>query len=210
MKKPFLKKPHTDSVLVGRAKRDKEKFEAIYKKYFARVHRYVSLRVQGSPDVAEDVTQETFVRAFGRLPQFQIRGYSYLSYLLRIAHNLLIIHYRRKKPTLLSGEEKELVDQKENLETSVAQKFEDARVQNTIARLPALEQRLLALRYKEQLSLREIAQRVEKSENAVKVALSRARKRLKGELKNQEKRLDSQDVNTSTRGRRKRGVKGRR
>jgi RNA polymerase sigma-70 factor (ECF subfamily) len=182
-KKTFPQKLHKDSVLVKKAKEDKENFEVIYQKYFEKVHRYVRRRMQGNPDVAEDVTQETFVRAFGKLPQFQMREYSYLSYLLRIAHNLLVSYYRRKKPVLLNENGKNLTDEKEDVERSVSQKIGNTEVNKAIAQLSVRERNLLILRYERQLSIREMAKELTKSENAVKVALSRTKKHLAKKLR---------------------------
>ena len=196
------KEPHEDSQLVGRAKRNKKEFAGIYQKYFTRVHRYVSRRMRGNPETAEDVTQETFVRALRWLPRFQVRGYSYLSYLLRIAGNLVIGHYRKKKTAPFSKGEQELVDQGEDIEKAVSRKFEDAAVQEAMAKLSVAERTLLLLRYQRELSLREIARQTDKSENAVKTALFRARKQLGEKLVEEQKRLGTQNVNRGTGGER--------
>jgi len=61
------------------------------------------IRTGHQKDTAEDLTQETFLRAFKHLSHFQNRGYSYLSYLLTIAHNVLVNYYRSHKLIPLSA-----------------------------------------------------------------------------------------------------------
>lgn len=70
-------------------------FEALVERHGAIVHR-VAARVVGREE-AEDVTQETFLRAYHRLPRF--RGESpFRAWLLRIAHNTAVNAARRRRP----------------------------------------------------------------------------------------------------------------
>ena len=50
-----------------------EDFEAIYRRHLMEVYRYL-LKISGSPDVAEELTQQTFAIAFEKLGRFQERG----------------------------------------------------------------------------------------------------------------------------------------
>ena len=61
-----------DAQLVANAKKDKEQFKALYKKYISKVYNYFWYRVGHDNDVAEDLAQETFVRAYLNLQKFKI------------------------------------------------------------------------------------------------------------------------------------------
>ena len=82
--------------LVERARDgDARAFEALVNRYKDRIYSYVS-RMLHDPVEAEDIAQETFVRAFQSLPHF--RGASSLqTWLYRIASNLVIDSVRRQK-----------------------------------------------------------------------------------------------------------------
>jgi RNA polymerase sigma-70 factor (ECF subfamily) len=82
--------------LVARAKqRDYAAFEQLIRLYKDRIYNYVS-RMLHDPTEAEDIAQETFIRAFQSLPHF--RGVSsFQTWLYRIAGNLAIDAARRRK-----------------------------------------------------------------------------------------------------------------
>src|SRR3989338_7230056 len=79
-----------DEILVKKAQESPEAYEALYKKYGKRVYNYFWYRAGRVKEVAEDLAQETFVKAYQKLPNFRLRAYSYFSYLKTIAHNTLV------------------------------------------------------------------------------------------------------------------------
>lgn len=170
--------PHADSALVRKAKKDSQAFDALYEKYQRRVYRYISRRLQRHPELAEDLTQETFARAMSGLARFRIQEYSYCTYLFKIARNLLINRYKKRKETALEKLRHEPVDEKADVQEYVAKHIERETMQRIIKTLPVSQQMFVRLRFEQQLSMREIAKRAGKSENAVKLALGRAKKKL--------------------------------
>ena len=78
---------------------ENESFDQIYQVYFDPVYRY-ALSLSRDPDLAEEITQETFFKAMRSLDSF--RGESSIkSWLCSIARNLLIDHQRKKKSNRL-------------------------------------------------------------------------------------------------------------
>lgn len=165
-----------DVFLVKKAKEDPKNYEALYKKYAQKVFNYFWYRVGHQKEVAEDLLQETFLKAYKSLPKFNLRSYSYYSYLLAIAHNVLANYYRKPRPIPL--------DSLDNIPSQVTQLQEFNRKRNAellwqaMQRLSQVEKDILLLYYREEFSIKEIARVVGKSENAVKLILSRARKKL--------------------------------
>src|SRR5581483_8085265 len=86
-----------DASLIEQSKTEPAKFEHLYEKYADKVFNYFWYRTGHDWALSEDLMQETFLRAFQHLQKFRNRGYSYLTYLLNIAHNLLVDHYRKPK-----------------------------------------------------------------------------------------------------------------
>jgi RNA polymerase sigma-70 factor (ECF subfamily) len=89
---------HADTALIQRAKaNDRAAFNEIVLRYKDKVYNYIYRMVRNATD-AEDLTQETFVRAYLSLHSFQSRA-SLNTWLFRIATNLCIDHSRRAKRT---------------------------------------------------------------------------------------------------------------
>lgn len=173
------KQNHEDSRLIAAAKSNKEMFGGLYSKYAKRVYGYLWRRIGRKKELAEDLMQETFLRAFRGLPKFHAQGYSYLTYLLRIAHNLLVNHYRRKGYVPLDESLQEYIkDDKENVAEKVERKLEAEIVTKAIEVLPLREKEVVTRYYREELPVKEIAHAMAKSENAIKLLLFRARRRL--------------------------------
>lgn len=93
--------PETDQELVERFKRApaaqrREAFRGLYVRHAGALRGYL-LRLAGSPHLADDLTQEAFLRALGGLDGFSGNS-SFKTWLYRIATNLLKDHNRRRGP----------------------------------------------------------------------------------------------------------------
>ncbi len=89
---------HADFALVQRAKaQDRAAFNEIVLRYKSKVYNYIYRQVESAAD-AEDLTQETFVRAYLSINSFQSRA-SLNTWLFRIATNLCIDQGRKEKRT---------------------------------------------------------------------------------------------------------------
>ncbi len=163
---------NTSRVILENSRTSPRDFDVIYKRYAPRVFAYFLRRVS-SREVAEDLTQETFLRAFRHRHRFKEKGYPYSSYLFRVAHNLLVNYYRTHKPLSLEYIEHDPPDQP----ASVNRDSEYA--WKAVQSLSPTERFVMEEKYKKGSSVKEIARHVGKSENAVKLILSRARKKLR-------------------------------
>jgi RNA polymerase sigma-70 factor (ECF subfamily) len=170
---------------------DRSAFAELVEKYSAQVYR-LALKILNDPQDAEDVLQETFIKAFHSLASFE--GRSRLStWLYRIAVNEALMLVRKRKPdVVLIDQEKEddegqtepveIVDwcclPEADLLSSESRKFLDQAI-DTLS--PALRAVFL-LRDVEGLSVRETAETLNISEVAVKTRLMRARLKLREAL----------------------------
>lgn len=167
----------TDAHLIEDAKHNPENFGLLYEKYAERVFNYFYFHVNYRRDIAEDLRQEAFLKAFTKISSFELRDstQTYLSYLLSIAHNLLVNYYRDQRITIsLEDVPIGAVPFSSPLE-SVGDSFA---IKKAIDQLPFTEKEIFLLRYDIQLSIAEIALAIQKTENAVKLMLCRTRKRL--------------------------------
>ncbi|MFT8873068.1 MAG: RNA polymerase sigma factor SigW [Sporolactobacillus sp.] len=148
----------------------------------------ICLRMTGNREEAEDLSQETFLRAFRSIDQFDIdRKFS--TWLFRIATNLSIDTLRRKKAKLsLDAEvpgtegltlEAVLADQQPLPDERLMQAETERRVQSGIERLPDKYRIAVVLKYVEELSLKEISEIMDIPVATVKTRIHRGREMLR-------------------------------
>ena len=75
-------------------KGDQESFGKLYEHFYDKIFRYVSFKSGKGMD-AEDITGEVFFKMLNSIDSFKWKGYPFSSWLYRIAHNLVVDHYRR-------------------------------------------------------------------------------------------------------------------
>lgn len=168
-----------DLILIEKARNNKEDFGLIYTKYRNAVYGYLLKRVDHNEEVADDLAEETFLRALESLPHFAPTGKSYLSYLLTIAHNALLNYYRTKKTVPLDDYDKIISSGSEQESLEHAETHQEAeKVLDAIHKLDHTGEQVLSLRYEKGLSIKSIAKTIHKTPNAVKLALSRYRKKI--------------------------------
>lgn len=168
-----------DLILIEKARSNREDFGLIYTKYRTAVYGYLLKRVDRNEEMAEDLTEETFLHALESLPRFTPTGKSYLSYLLTIAHNILLNHYRTKKPVALNEYDKIFSSGSEEEALEHAEIHQEAEIViDAIHKLDHTGEQILSLKYEKGFSIKKIAGIIHKSPNAVKLALSRYRKKI--------------------------------
>lgn len=172
--------PKKDEILITKAKADPAAFEELYNKYADKIYNYFWYRVGYNKEVSEDLMQETFTRAFNALSRYQQRGYSYHTYLRAIAHNVLVSYYRSPKAIPLDN----AIDIPTEPIRDITDKADAQLVWDVVRdNLSASEKDIVLLRYRKNLPIRDIARIVSKSENAIKLQLSRARKKLQKDIR---------------------------
>ncbi len=150
---------------------DRELFNGFLEKYFVRVYNYL-LRLLRSPEKAEDLTQEAFLRAWESFRRYD-RSRPFLPWILRIARNRALDHMRRNReqpqaefPTLTgpASPERDLLKQEEN-----------AALESALLALPEKQRTAVYLYYIEEMPLPGVARVVGRSPAAVAALLHRAR-----------------------------------
>jgi RNA polymerase sigma-70 factor (ECF subfamily) len=167
---------------------DRAEFARLVEAYSPLIYR-LGLKMLNNPQDAEDILQETFIKAYQHLGDFDGRS-SPATWLYRIATNEALMSLRKKRPELVSLEEP-LADSAEPQEPMqildwcclpeedylTAESLEA--LDRAIDALPASLRIVFVLRDIQGLSTREVAEILDLSETAVKTRLSRARLRLR-------------------------------
>lgn len=169
------KKQIEEESVIARAQANSEIYGTLYQRFREKIFRYFLHHISGNRDQAEDLTEETFSKAFQHFSHYRITHASYASYLLGAAHNILINYYRKNKT--ISLEKLPNLSFEESL--SLMQKIEFALIWQKVKSLSPLEREVLILRYQNDLPIGRIALIIGKSENATKLMLSRAQRKLK-------------------------------
>lgn len=156
-------------------------FEALYAENAAEVRRF-ALFLSGDPALADDITSETFIRAWGAQDRFDLA--SVKGYLLAIARNLHLHELRRdrSRPGLALDAENapELVTGEVSPERRATARNELSRVLAELQELPEVDRAALLMRAEDQLPYEEIARALGLTLSATKVKIHRARLRLAG------------------------------
>jgi len=172
---------------------DEQAYARLMQRYKRPVYHMI-LKMVRNVDDAEDLTIESFAKAFKSLHKFK-KDFTFSTWLFRIATNNTIDFIRRKKLNTLSissaytdseGETVSIEVEDENLnpqEQAIKMQKEEL-MQIFVDKLPPKYQKLVRLRYFEELSYEEIAQHLEAPLGTVKAQLHRARELLFEMIKN--------------------------
>jgi len=173
----MLRALHFLSLIVIIAEMDKNRFKTEVLPLRERLFGYAS-RMLGNSDDAEDIVQEVLLKLwFMRSELYRYNSVAALSYM--ITKNLSLNHLktarrkREKLPEISVSREESPPDlqlqEKESLKN----------VMSIIDRLPGLQQAVIKMRHLEGMEIAEIAQLTGSTPEAVRMSLSRARKRIK-------------------------------
>lgn len=161
----------SDQALMEAAKHDPSAFATLYQRYFARVYRYLRIRLQSEEDAA-DLTQQVFLKALDALPRYQTRSTPVGAWLFTIARNARIDRFRRQQATLPLEAASDVLAEHET-ETIVLRRETYEQLSALLSTLNAEARDLLALRFAAGLTTPEIADILGKRPEAVRKSLSR-------------------------------------
>jgi RNA polymerase sigma-70 factor (ECF subfamily) len=137
------------------------------------MYAYIYRRV-GDVAQAEDLTSELFLRVLNAVQNERTWRDSFVAWLYRIAHNLVVDAYRRRPPPLVPLEDLPLESDAEDPEEVVQKGADRSWLRAALGRLTADQQQVLALRYGEGLTAKETARIMEKTTGAVEATQHRA------------------------------------
>lgn len=185
----------TDDELVGLYTEGcDEAFDVILSRYDAVVHTYIRFSVSDA-DVAEDIFQDTFIKVIHTLRRGQyVPAGKFKAWLLRLAHNLVMDHYRRIKgegARLQSFDDEDAApvervpDTRLTAEEELIEQATIDELEQYLGLLPEVQQEVVRMRYWEDMSFREIAE-------ATGVSINTALGRMRYALINLRKMMGSQ------------------
>jgi RNA polymerase sigma-70 factor (ECF subfamily) len=141
----------------------------LYDRHNERIFRYVWARVR-EDQTAEDLTGEVFARMVTGLPGYRPTDVPFQAWLYRIAHNLIVDHYRKEgRSSLVPLQQAEAVREEGNSPASIVeQQLAIDRVRKALGALEPSQCEVILLRFLVGLPLQEVALTLDKSVAAVK------------------------------------------
>lgn len=173
------------TLMLAYAQGDLSAFEALYARHRGTLYRFL-LRTCRDQAVAEELFQDTWSRVIAARERYQPQA-KFTTWLLQIAHNLLIDSHRRKRP-MLEGEAAELalaqveIPPQEQPEHALSDFEQRRRLQRAIEQLPDEQRTAVLLRLEQDLSLEEIAEVTGAGRETVKSRLRYAMNKLREQL----------------------------
>lgn len=166
------------SQLVDLAKRgDAEAFGKIYDELVKPIYRYIYYRVDAQ--IAEDLTEETFLKAWQNLSKYKAGKHPFSAWIFKIAHNLVCDYYRKHEPSYEVDENQ--ADDKVHASPShqLNIKLNEVKLRKAINKLPENYQQVILLKYINEEENAVIAEVIGKSEGAVRTLQFRALEKLR-------------------------------
>lgn len=168
-----------EQLVAAYAKGDNQSFDILLRRHQVRVFNYV-LSIVRDPDTANDIFQETFIKAITTIKQGRyMETGKFAAWITRIAHNLIIDYYRQERSgnmTSFDDETANVLNRKEfsdeNIEDILVDEQIRADVRRIVAILPDNQREVLEMRYYRDMSFKEIA---EATQVSINTALGRMR-----------------------------------
>ena len=178
-REPYVRDEKT--LAEGLKRRDPEAWAALYEECFPRIYRYIVLRVRNQTE-AEDMAEQVFLKALESGPSFTWRGAPIVSWLFRIARNLVIDYWRGDKSKRTLPLDEYIVSDMVGPETAAERNSDIRQMIQAVSQLTRSQRDVIELRFAGGLSTADVAKILGKSQGAVKVlqhnALVALRKRL--------------------------------
>ncbi len=148
-----------------------EKFGEIYDFYAPAIYRFIYFRTRHK-ELAQDLTAQTFLKALEKIDSFKFNQGQFSSWLYRIAKNLIIDYWRAKK-TELNVDDFWSLNSGEDISQDAQAKERVEKIRKMLNKLSLVQKEIITLRIWDELSWREIAEILDKTEASCKMNFMR-------------------------------------
>lgn len=159
-------------------KGDADAFGQIYDTFITPIYRYVYYKVKNE-DV-EDIVETLFLKAWENINKYTKRkNTTFRSWIFRIAHNLVVDHYRLTREHASLDPRLSDTKRESNPITVTTQSLNNQHLKKALSKIKKNYQQIILLKYINELSNEEISKILKKSEGSVRILQFRALKSLK-------------------------------
>ncbi|TWH45392.1 RNA polymerase sigma factor [Sporomusa sp. KB1] len=161
---------------------DKAALDELVTAYWPPIYR-LALSKTGSPEDAQEIAQDTFLRALTALPRYKETNATFKTYLSRITLNLIIDYYRKRGRTPhmidIAQYNEPIIDTSTRPDEAVMSAEQRREVSRLLELLPEEQRRVIELRILQGVAIADVARIMGKSSAAIKMLQQRALKKLK-------------------------------
>ena len=150
-------------------------FSMLYQRYSGKVYSKCIFMLKNDA-LAKDATQEIFTKIFLNLSKFSGRS-KFSTWLYSITYNFCIdtIRKRKKEKNLFTDEKEDAPDIIEEVSDEAMMEMEVKRLKKVLEEIPSGDRAVLLMKYQDEMSIKEIAEILDKTESAVKMKIKRAK-----------------------------------
>ena len=169
-----LMTPEQQALLQRASECDPAALTSLYDQYVERIYSYIYHRV-GQVELAEDLTGQVFMRMLEAVHAGRPWQSSFSGWLYRIAHNLVIDHYRRRgRATFVDIDEVSAPSSHGEPQPSVEATLDSEHLRQALRKVTDEQAQVISLRFLEDYSIAETAEIMGKTEGAIKALQYRA------------------------------------
>ncbi len=169
------KKTDSEIVRLYLQTRNSDYFQILYKRYSSKIYsKCISLLKDES--LAQDATQDVFTKIYLNIAKFSERS-KFSTWVYSITYNYCIDFIRKKKKekNLFSDDLENSPDIVEEVPDQELLQMEVHRLKRVLENIPTGDKAILLMKYQDEMSIKEIAHNLEKSESAIKMKIKRAK-----------------------------------
>jgi RNA polymerase sigma-70 factor (ECF subfamily) len=151
---------------------DRDAYAELYQRYVDKIYRYIYYKV-GQRAETEDLTSQTFMKAWDAIGDYEWRNHPFGAWLFRIAHNLVVDYHRARRDNVSLSDASPQLEQRASSddirpEKILGEMITMDRVRHAIGRLTEEQQQVLILRFFEGMSTGEVADLMGKRRGAIR------------------------------------------
>ena len=167
-----------------------KEFLRAYDKYASNILKHIYFRT-GNWEIAEDLTQETFLKTWNYISQEKKKVDNFKTFTFRVANNLITDYYRRKPriPLSLEALNANSISIEAHQEKETQNLLNKSIIEKHLSELDENCRQIIIYRYINDLSIKEISKITDKTPNNISVIIHRTLKILKDKLNYTNKRL---------------------
>ncbi len=152
---------------IDKRKENEVQLVSLYDEYYDKIAHYAYARI-GDKTEAEDIASEVFLKALESLQEYEERGVPMQAWLFKIAHNLVVDHFRKVTKYKTVPIETVEIKTKDDPESITEMNVELQRVAKVMGQLTGDQAEVVRLRFFGGLTAREVGDKLDKSEGAVR------------------------------------------
>ena len=169
------------------SKRDPQAFAELYNAYVDKIYKYIFYKV-GSSEDAEDLCEQVFLKAWEAIGRYTWCGYPFSSWLYKLAHNLVVDHYRTRKEATPLNSILATPAEPADPHNMYARTLDADEIAGAIVQLTPEQRQVISLKFIEGYDNSEIALMMNRKESAIRALQYRALRSLQAILAEQDER----------------------